>query len=166
MICGNSTRALSWVFWAFIALAPGLAQAAPTDKVKIDNLVDVNFGTITNLAIDHAINQSICVYSTAASGGYSVTATGGGSGGAFTLATGGGTLPFEVQWASSANQTTGTTLQSGVTLTGQTSNATQQKCNNGPPASASLIIILRATALGSAPGGTFSGTLALMIAPN
>lgn len=135
-------------------------------QVQISRLVDVSFGTIANFTTDQSISQTICVYSSAANGGYSVTATGSGSSGAFTLsASGGNRLRYEVQWAASANQTTGQTLTARVALGGLTSNGITSSCVFGFLPTASLITVLRATDLSTVTAGTYTGTLSLLIAP-
>lgn len=146
-----------------------LAWAAPADaasnNVRITGLTDVAFGTLVNLAADSSRSQSICLYANTATNGYNVRASGSGAGGEFALSSGSGSLPFEVQWNSAAGQSTGTQLTANVTLPGQTSVATQQTCNSGPAASASLIVILRSAALSSAQAGTYNGSLTLVIGP-
>lgn len=158
-----------WLPRFFLAL-PGLllaalpAPAAAQEKfVKIGNLTDYNFGTVTNLSADRSLASSICVYSAKTTPGYNVTASGSGAGGAFTLAGGGGVLAYEVQWNMLPNMTSGTTLRPNVTLTGLLTTAIQANCNSGPPSSASLIVMLRATALQAAPSGTFGGTLTIIV---
>jgi hypothetical protein len=143
--------------------APDFAQA---QQVQISKLTDVAFGTIANFTTDQTNSQSVCAYSSATGGRYSVTASGSGSGGAFTLASGGSQLAYEVQWAATANQTTGVALTPGVALTGQTGNGLTATCFFGFVPTASLITILRASALSAASAGTYSGTLSLLIAPN
>lgn len=145
-------------------LTPSAASAA-SNKVRITDLADVDFGNIANLGIDAARSQSVCLYADTNSGGYSITASGTGPGGAFVLSSGSQAMAYEVQWSSSSGQTSGAALTPGVALTGQVSGATQQTCNNGPPSSASLIILLRASALSSARAGTYSGTLTLLVGP-
>jgi hypothetical protein len=140
--------------------------AAYAQQVRVTTLSDVAFGTIANFTSDLINSQSICVYSTGTSGTYHVTATGSGSGGAFTLSSGTNTLAYEVQWSATSGQGTGTSLTAGVALNGLTSTATQQRCTNGPATTASLITILRATAVGAASAGAYSGTLTLLVAPN
>jgi len=150
---------------AFVLTAlPRHAWAAPGDKARITGLADVAFGTL-NTASDQSISENVCAFSNSATGGYSVTATGSGGSGAFTLASGGSQLPYEVSWAGSANQSNGTALTSGTLISGFTSAATQQSCNSGPAASASLTVIIRAASLGSAMAGPYSGTLQITIAP-
>ncbi|MFC4296151.1 hypothetical protein ACFO0A_13910 [Novosphingobium tardum] len=144
-----------------ISLQPAPASA---QKVRITGLADLAFGSINNFSADASIAQDVCVYSQAS--GYLVTATGAGPGGAFELASGSLRLPVEVQWSDSPGQTIGTALSPGVPLAGPSSAATQQTCNAGPLTSASLIVLLRAAALGAATSGSYSGTLTLIIAPN
>ena len=140
------------------------APAAAQEKfVRIGNLTDYNFGTITNLSVDRTLASSICVYSAKTTPGYNVTASGSGTGGAFTLAGGGGTLAYEVQWNVLPNMGSGTTLRPNITLTGLLTAAVQSNCQNGPPSSASLIIVLRSAALQAAPSASFSGVLTIIV---
>ena len=142
------------------------AQGKP-DRVRINNLSDVAFGTIFNSTIDRSISQSICVYVRPDISLYDVTATGSGAGGAFTLSSGGNTLAYEVQWAASAGQTTGTALNAGLPLSNQANASTHNGCNgSGPSTTASLITIVRATEIGLASSGSYSGTLTLLVAPS
>ena len=141
------------------------SPALAADKVRITGLADVAFGTIGNLGIDAVRSQSVCLYSNSSTNGYNVTATGGGPGGSFQLSSGGLSLPYEVQWSSSAGQSSGTKLDPNVPLTGQVSAATHQTCGSGPASSASLIVVLRSSALSSATAGTYNGTLSLLVAP-
>lgn len=142
-----------------------IAMPAQAQLVNITRNSDVAFGSITNLNVDVTRNQDICIYSSALFGRYSVTASGSGAGGAFTLSNGGATLAYEVQWSSSAGQTSGTTLSAGTALTGLTSSALLPACTLGP-STASLIVVLRSSALTSAQAGSYSGTLTLLIAPS
>jgi hypothetical protein len=143
-----------------LAASPVLAASS---KVRITKLSDVAFGSIANLGIDSSQSQSVCLYSDTSTSGYNITATGTGPGGAFQLASGPSALSYEVQWNSSGSQSSGNPLSPNVPLTGQTSTATQQTCNSGPPTSASLIILFRSGVLSSATAGTYSGTLTLVV---
>jgi len=152
------------LFLALLAAACVPTQARAQERfANIGNLVDYNFGQIINLSADQSIARDVCVYSAKTTPGYNVRATGSGAGGAFTLGGGGGTLGYEVQWAAQAGRATGTILRPNVALTGLLTSATQQNCINGPPASASLIVMLRATSLQAALSGTYSGTLTLIV---
>lgn len=162
-------RASSFRQGAFVValLVSALSEPsfAASNKVRIGNLTDVSFGTIANLNVDAIASQSVCLFSGSATNGYNVTALGTGPAGAFTLSSGTASLPYDVQWSSSAAQTEGTQLTANVPLTGQVSAATHQTCNNGPATSASLIVVLRSAALSSAVAGTYSGTLTLLVGP-
>lgn len=138
---------------------------AASNKVRITDLSDVNFGIVANLAVDAIRNQSVCLYADTSTNGYNITASGTGPGGAFELSSGPRTMSYEVQWSSSSGQGSGTQLASNVPLTGQVSGAIHQTCNNGPATSASLIILLRSTDLSSATAGAYYGTLTLVVGP-
>jgi hypothetical protein len=73
-------------------------------------------------------------------------------------------LAYDVEWSGQSGQSSGTALSPNVALTGQTSSATQQFCNSGPSASASLVVVLRGSELSRARQGNYSGTLTLLIA--
>jgi hypothetical protein len=94
-----------------------------------------------------------------------VTASGSAPGGAFALTSGGALLDYEVQWSTAAGQASGTQLSPNMPFGGFISLATQQSCNSGPATSASLILLLRSTALSSARAGAYAGTLTLIIGP-
>ena len=147
---------------AALLLAASAADAA-SNKVRLSNLTDINFGTIATLGSDAAQSESVCLFADTATNRYNVTATGTGPGGAFQLTSGLSSMSYDVQWASSAGQTAGVQLGPNVPLTGQTSAAAQQTCNAGPAATASLIIVLRSAALSGATAGTYSGTLTLVV---
>lgn len=149
----------------FALFAAAVPASAANDKVRITALSDVAFGTIANLSVDAINSQSVCVYSSSATSGYHVTASGDGPSGAFQLLSGAQVLPFDVQWSATSGQTSGTELSPNVPLTGQVSTASQQTCNSGAASSASLVVILRASALTSASAGTYSGTLTLLVGP-
>jgi spore coat protein U-like protein len=148
---------------ALVLAAP--PTLAASNKVRVSNLGDVAFGSIANLGVDTSQSQNICLYSDTSTSGYNITAAGAGPGGAFQLSSGPSALPYVVQWSSSSGQNSGVQLSPNVPLTGQTSTATQQTCNNGPPTSASLIILFRSGALSGATAGTYSGTLTLVVGP-
>lgn len=146
-------------------LAFGASPASAQNRVRITKLSDVAFGSLSNLGADAVQAQSICVFSQTATRGYHVRAMGSGPGNALALVSGSNLLAYEVQWNQLSGQSSGTQLTSGVTLTGQISAATQQTCNSGPSTSASLILILRSTALSSAAAGSYAGTLTLILGP-
>ena len=138
---------------------------AASNKVRISGLGDLTFGTLADLSADAVQSESLCLYSDSATNGYNVRASGSGPGGAFTLTSGGDSLPFEVQWNSAAGRSSGTQLTANVATSGQVSSATQQSCNSGPATSASLIVVVRSSALSSAPAGSYNGSLTLVVGP-
>lgn len=151
------------LFLAF-ALLWALPSPAAAQKVRITNLSDVNFGLLSNLQADARQSQNICLFSQSSGGRYSITATGSGAGSSFTLSNGSNSLAYEVEWSDQSGQTTGTSLAPAVAATGRASSATQQTCNSGPAASASLTIVLRSAALAQAREGNYSGSLTLLVA--
>jgi len=149
----------------FAATLSASPATAASNKVRITQLTDVAFGTVANLAADAVQSQSLCLFADTAVNGYNITASGTGPGGAFQLNSGARAMGYEVQWNGSAGQSSGVQLSPNVPLTGQTSTATHQTCGNGPATTASLIIVLRSSALSSAVAGTYSGSLTLLVGP-
>ena len=145
--------------------AAASAALGASNNVRITSLSDIAFGTVSNLSADAIQSESLCVYANTATNGYNVRAFGSGGAGAFTLASGADTLPFEVQWSPSAGQSSGVQLTPNVALSGQVTSATQQTCNSGPAASASLTVVIRSATLMAAAAGDYSGTLQVTIAP-
>ena len=140
------------------------SNAFAADKVRISGLQTANFGQLAGTG-DRSISQNLCAYSSSVTGGYSVTATGTGSGGAFSLTSSIATISYEVLWADTSGQNSGTSLIAGTPIGGFTSNATQHFCNSGPTSSASMTIVIRSATIQSARAGTYSGTLQIMIVP-
>jgi hypothetical protein len=142
-------------------------NASVASRVKISKLTDVTFSSVdVTAAVSDA--QNVCVWSNTATKGYNITATGNGTGSAFTLDGGAGTSPmtYTVQWNQNSGQTSGTGLTSGTPLAGQKSTATQQNCSSGPATSASLIVGITATELANAVSSTtYTGVLTLVVAP-
>ena len=140
-------------------------NASVPNRVRISGLNDVN---LLNLdpTLDAFDAQDVCVWSNTATSGYSITASGSGAGSAFTLASGASTVPYSVEWAGSAGQTSGTALAPATQETGFISAATNQLCNSGPSASASLIVKLSSADLSTMQAGqTYNGTLTLLVQP-
>ncbi len=144
----------------FAAAGPAAAQQA-----RIRQLNDIAFGTIGSATVDLVRTDNLCVYSTAASGRYTVTARGSGSSNAFTLVSGSNTLPYEVQWAFASGQASGIMLSPNVALAGTTTNRNSATCGTNR-LTASLIVVLRSNAQQSATAGNYAGTLTLIVAPN
>lgn len=137
---------------------PAVAQQA-----RLTKLSDVSFAP-ASFAADVSNSQNVCAFATSLSGQYSIRASGSGTGGALTLASGGAVLPYEVQWSASINQSSGTALPANVTVGGFSDGLVNQTCTLVNASSASLIVIVRASALSVATAGSYSGTLTLVLA--
>jgi hypothetical protein len=152
---------------ACVALLATQAQAA--DEVRISRLSDVAFGSIANFSADYVRASDVCVYAKSPPGNnYRITASGSGTGGAFLLASGAATLPFEVQWADTPGRTSGTLLVPNRPAVAQHSTAgagDPGDCSKGSGTTASLVVILRSSAVAAAISGNYSGTLTLLVAP-
>jgi hypothetical protein len=140
------------------------SPASAADKAKISALTDLAFGTLST-STDTTVSENVCAYST--TNGYTVTATGDGTASAFTLAGPSFALPYEVRWAATPSANSGTALTAGTASSSFTHPSNlQQSCGGGGPASsATLLVIVRATALGSARAGSYTGKLTISIAP-
>jgi hypothetical protein len=139
--------------------------ASVPSRVQLSGLSDVAF-TNQDPTVAASNAQNVCVWSNSSTRGYNVTATGSGTGSAFTLSNGAATVPYSVEWAGSSGQITGTSLASGTALTGLTSTATNPTCLAGPSSSASLIVNISAASLQGMQAATnYTGTLTLVVAP-
>ena len=141
-------------------------NASVPGRVRISGLSDVSFVNV-DPSSPASNAQNVCVWSNTSTRGYSITATGSGSGSAFTLSNGANpAVPYNVEWAGSASQPSGSGLVSGAALTGLTSTATNSDCSAGPSASASLIVSIGSSTLQSMVAGVnYTGTLTLVVAP-
>jgi hypothetical protein len=139
--------------------------ASVPNRVQISGLSDVSFAN-QDPATPASDAQDVCVWSNTSTRGYNVTATGSGAGNAFTLSGGASTVPYDVEWAGSSGQSSGTALTSGSALTGLTSTATNATCSSGPSSSASLIVRISSSNLETMEAATaYTGTLTLVVAP-
>ena len=140
--------------------------ASVPNRAQLTALNDISFAnsdpstTATNA-------QSVCIWSNTATRGYSITATGSGTGGAFTLGSGVLTpVPYSVEWNQSSGQSSGTGLTAATALTGLASTATKPTCTSGPSATGSLVVSIAASDLQSMVAGTsYTGTLTLLVTP-
>lgn len=162
MAYGLSLRTAALALAATGALIGGPSQA---QQVRITRLTDVAFGQL-NTFNDVSLAQTVSVCSSASGGGYTVRASGSGAGGAFTLASGANTLPYQVQWAGSPGQTSGTALQANVTSPEFTSAANALVCYFLQSNTATLIVRLAGTDTVNARAGSYNGTLTILISPS
>jgi len=143
-----------------------LINASVAGRVQISGLTNVTFADVdAGSAVFNA--QDVCVWSNTAGRKYKITASGDGSGNAFTLASGALTpVNYTVEWNKAAGQNSGAALATGVTLASQDSLATAPTCASGPTKSASLIVRMDAANLQNMQAGaTYAGTLTLVVAP-
>jgi hypothetical protein len=139
--------------------------ASVPNRARITGLTDVSFlNQDPTIAASSA--QDVCVWSNTATKGYTITATGNGTGSAFTLSNGTTTVPYSVEWAASSGQTSGTALTAGTASAGLTSTAVNQTCSSAPAASATLLVKMTTANLGTMTAGSnYTGTLTLVVTP-
>lgn len=139
--------------------------ASVPNRARITGLADVDF-TNQDPATAATSAQDVCLWSNTATKAYTITASGSGTGSAFTLSNGGASVPYQVQWAGAPGAATGTALTAGGASASFTSTADNQNCSSGPSASASLIVGMDTADLGSmSAGSNYTGTLTLLVTP-
>lgn len=134
-------------------------------RVRITGLTTIDL-TGQDPTVAAADAQDVCVWSNTSTKGYTITATGDGTGSAFTLTDGSNTVPYSVEWSASSGASSGSTLIAGAASGSLLSTATNQNCSSGPAATASLIVKMSTADLGTMVGGSsYSGTLTLLVTP-
>ena len=134
-------------------------------EVRISNLRDFTLGSWSGSG-DLYDNDDICIYNSGGTG-YRITATGSGSGQAFTLSTTGGAVEYEVRFKDQAGSGGSyVQLTSGTQVSSFSGASSSSDCNSGVDLNANIKITVTATALGSAVPGSYSGTLTIVLAPN
>ena len=140
-------------------------NASVPNRIQLTGLTDVSLLN-QDPTVPAANAQNVCVWSNSSTKGYYVTATGSGAGSAFTLANGALNVPYNVEWAGSSGQASGTALTATTALHGLTSTATNPTCVAGPSSSASLIVKISTANLQAMQAATtYTGTLTLVMAP-
>jgi hypothetical protein len=129
-------------------------------------LSDVSFGPVASLYSDLTSRQNTCSFSGLTPTTYGVTATGSGPSGAFAISNGTTQIAYEVQWAQSANATSGSPVSSNQPLLNQSNSSllSTVTCALGLQ-NATLIIIVRAPSLQQATTGSYSGSLSILLTP-
>jgi hypothetical protein len=135
-------------------------------RARLTGLSDVTF-TNQDPGTAAAKAQDVCVWSNTSGKAYTVTATGDGSSSAFTLKnSANATVPYTVEWAGTSGQTGGTSLTASTASASFTSGAVDQTCSSAPSTTASLVVKIGTTDLGTmTAGSSYSGVLTLSIAP-
>jgi hypothetical protein len=135
-------------------------------RVQITGLTDISFANAEPNG--QALSaQNNCVWSNTATKGYTITATGSGTGGAFTLASGALTpVSYAVQWNQSSGQNSGTALVASTASGGFVSTAAVPTCATTPSSTSSLIVTIAQSQLQAMPSlTTYTGTLTLLVNP-
>ena len=140
-------------------------SASVPSRARITGLADVAF-TNQDPATAASNAQNVCIWSNTATKAYTITATGSGTASAFTLTNGSGTVPYSVEWAATSGQTNGTALSTGTASASLTTAAVNQTCSAAPTTTASLIVGIATTDLGTmSAGSSYTGTLTLVVTP-
>ena len=130
-------------------------------RIQIVNMNDFNFGTWTGSGGITATDQ-VCVWEDSGNDRYRVTATGTGTGGAFTITGGTTALPYQVTWTSSNGTTQ--TLTANVQSVQFRSSSFVNRCGGGT--NATIRIDISQSALLAAEAATYTGTLTLLLSRN
>ncbi|WP_114227516.1 MULTISPECIES: hypothetical protein [Sphingomonas] len=141
-------------------------NASVAGRVQISKLSDVTFSAVD--PVNPVSNsQNICVWSNTSGRKYNITATGNGTGSAFTLAS--GLLPtaaYTVEFANTSGAAVTAPLTSGTALTGQSTLATSPTCASGVATSATLVVKMSSAVLQTMQASaTYTGVLTLVVAP-
>ncbi len=140
-------------------------SASVPNRARISGLSDVAF-TNQDPATAASNAQNVCVWSNTATKAYTITASGSGAASAYTLSNGSGTVPYTVEWAATSGQTSGTALTAGSASASLTSAAVNQNCSSAPLTTASLIVKMSTTDLGTmSAGSSYTGSLTLLVTP-
>jgi hypothetical protein len=152
-----------FVLIAIVELA--LPNEVLAQQVSVGGLSDVSFGSVSYTASDLTNNQNVCVYaSNLLAPSYQIYVLGSGNASELTLSSGSKKIPYEVQWSSAPSQTSGTNMDPNDQKSFSISIA--KNCLLPSFKQSTLTIIIRASSINSADGGTYSGTLTLIVQPN
>ena len=166
LVAGPAVAATDGQFGATSTGSMGISASVP-GRVRISKLADIDLQNV-DPTVEAKRNQNVCLWSNAASRAYRITASGSGTGNAFTLDAVGApaAVPYFVEWAGTSGQTSGTALAAGTPLGSLTSSALNSDCSTGPATTASLIVGIDATTLQSMTADVvYTGTLTLTVAP-
>ena len=135
-------------------------QASP--EVRVSSLTDLSLGSHNGLGNLYA-EENFCVYSTSASGSYSLTVSSPNQDGSgnFYLAGGVGQIPYDLYFTDKANGP-GTVKVSKASVSGF-GNSLDQFCNGQD--NATLSVSVSEQALQQAVSGGYSDSLVILVAP-
>lgn len=133
-------------------------QVAPL--VLVTNLNDIALGTYSGTG-NLSNSDNFCIYHNG-DGKFNITMNGSGTGSAYTLANGSNLLPYTVGFTNGAAPIAPMTTL--VALTGQTgANLVDSTCSGGD--NVKVDITVANASLATAPAGTYTGTLTMVVAP-
>lgn len=136
-------------------------------EVKISNLSDVDFGSITDLTSDAtAQDDSVCVYNNSGSS-YKLTVSSlNNDGSNFRLKNGTNFMNYNVDWFEDVS---GGGIQHSLSHASQTTvgnaHQTSISCNSGASNNASMYLTIPAAQFDGAPAGAYSDTLTIEVQP-
>ncbi|MBL0317870.1 MAG: hypothetical protein IPP74_00955 [Alphaproteobacteria bacterium] len=140
-------------------------------RARISNLNDLTLASWVDGDGNQTLTDDVCIYSTSASGAYTVLATGDGASNAFTLTDGSATLPYSVSWNDGgvgSLSNTGTALTTAVT-SGTFNNASGDSstcAGTSPGNTARLIVDITEADLDQVYAAVYTGTLTLVVTPD
>jgi len=168
---------------ASYAASQGTLGATSTGTVNISvtktveaQITDIQDMTLPSWSLgdgDVTLYSNVCVYSS--TGSYKVTATGSGSGNAFSIASGSNTIPYTVTWNNAGAGGGLSNSGTGLTSTVQSTNfgnaaTTTADCNGGGPTNDTARIILSISnadlTAAMSSSTAYTGTLTMLITPN
>ena len=162
--CRKFTRKLTYslLFSFFIAITAIFipSEFAFAQNVKITGVSDFAFGTWSGSG-DMTDTDTLCIYRDSGGDDYSITASGSGAGGSFSVSSGGGNLSYQIRWRKSGGSFISLNANSGTNFDG--AHTASETC--GGVDNAEIEIQFTSGSLEAAIGGSYSGTLTLLIAP-
>lgn len=139
------------------ATSTGTAEVSVTiaDIVQISDMNDFAFGNYSGTG-NLSDTDDVCIYRNG-TGDYTVTATGSGTGNAFTMTDSTDTIAYSVSLD-------GTALTAGTSVNQSGADASSADCGGTP--NKTLAVSISEADLQAAQAGSYTGTLTLLVAPN
>lgn len=125
----------------------------------------MNYGVYSGSGAPEILDGSICVYKSSGNTRYWVTATGSGSGGAFSVSYNGISIPFSVGWKASPGTSgnfSGLSANSGKRFTGV--DMVSETCSGSY--NAAIKTSFRSQDLAGQQRGIYTGSLSILIEPD
>lgn len=136
-----------------------LFPSAEAQQLRVSGFVDFNAGTWSTGSI--LMEDTLCVYKSSGGTMYRVTASGTGSGGAFTIAQGAYSVPYGVKWKRIGQAYQDLSANVARSFTGAENKS--EICNKGD--TSGIAVSFLDTNLSAARAGNYAGTLVILIEP-